>query len=35
MTLGVREADRFNIMVHLTWEICYKELERFENIPVE
>jgi hypothetical protein len=32
--LTVREADRFKIEVCLKWEMCQKELDTFENIPV-
>ena len=33
-TLRVSEAHRFKIEVRLKWEMCQKELDTFENIPV-
>jgi len=35
MTLGLSEAHWFKIKVRLKWEMCEKELDTFENIPVE
>ena len=34
-TLRVSEAHQFKIEVHLKWEMCQKELDTFETIPVE
>jgi hypothetical protein len=33
-THGVSEALRFTFEVRLKWEMCQKELDTFENIPV-
>jgi hypothetical protein len=33
-TLIVSEANRFKIEMRLKWEMCQKELDTFENIPV-
>jgi hypothetical protein len=33
-TLGVSQAHRVKIEVRLKWEMCQKELDTFENIPV-
>jgi hypothetical protein len=33
-TLRVSEVHRFKTKVHLKWEMCQKELDTFENIPV-
>jgi len=33
-TLRVSEAHRSKIEVRLKWEMCQKELDTFENIPV-
>jgi len=35
MTLRVSEAHWFRIEVRLIWEMCQKELDTFENIPLE
>jgi len=34
MTLGDSEEHWFKIEVRLKWEMCQKELDTFENIPV-